>query len=228
MVPSSALSSGAIAESAPSTTRSASAGRLSLADVREHAALWLLRHLQPRMVSGSVASFAMILVVALSAMVYHALPKRRPGRSAPAVQVSRPPVSRPAQPVPTQTAPPLVVPARAAAQDVRDGVKATATNIPASTKAPARESAKRDLGLPAPRSASNEDDEETKQKAHHGGIGYTQAELRNLVFKADHLAGNGEYDEAISLYEIVLRNDPKDAEAHRGLARARENKSERR
>lgn len=54
---------------------------------------------------------------------------------------------------------------------------------------------------------------------------WTQADIPNLLVKADGYAGRGEYRRAIFLYEQILRIDPQNAAARVGLARARESRN---
>ncbi len=60
-----------------------------------------------------------------------------------------------------------------------------------------------------------------------GGM-FNQAEIPNLLVKADGYAGRGDYQKAIFLYEQILRIDPQNASARQGLARAREARNLRR
>ncbi|MEO5935598.1 MAG: protein kinase [Terriglobales bacterium] len=57
---------------------------------------------------------------------------------------------------------------------------------------------------------------------------FTQAEIPNLLLKADGYAGRGEYQRAIYLYEQILRIDPQNAAARQGLQRARDARNLRR
>lgn len=57
---------------------------------------------------------------------------------------------------------------------------------------------------------------------------WTQADVPNLLLKADGYAGRGEYQKAIFLYEQILRIDPQNASARQGAQRARDARNLRR
>jgi Flp pilus assembly protein TadD len=59
------------------------------------------------------------------------------------------------------------------------------------------------------------------------GITYTPAEITSLIARAQKDSGNGNYDRAILEFRTVLNQDPSNAEAKQGLARALYNQSHR-
>ncbi len=62
------------------------------------------------------------------------------------------------------------------------------------------------------------------EPGEHVGRGLSEEEIRLLLIKADKASGNGEYDKAITYYNYILRRDPRNAAAQRGLARAKQNR----
>jgi class 3 adenylate cyclase/predicted Ser/Thr protein kinase len=54
---------------------------------------------------------------------------------------------------------------------------------------------------------------------------FSQADIPALLARADGYAGKGQYDRAISLYQVVLKIDPRNQSAREGLQRAREARS---
>lgn len=59
-------------------------------------------------------------------------------------------------------------------------------------------------------------------KAGKGDSLFTSGDVPALLARADRLAGTGDYPKAISLYQAVLRVDPKNQGARDGIRRARE------
>jgi hypothetical protein len=59
------------------------------------------------------------------------------------------------------------------------------------------------------------------------GITYTPAEITSLLARAEKDAGNGNYDRAILEYKTVLGQEPANAQAKQGLAKALYNQSHR-
>ncbi len=57
---------------------------------------------------------------------------------------------------------------------------------------------------------------------------WSQADVPNLLLKADGYAGRGEYQKAIFLYEQILRIDPQNPGARQGMQRARDARNLRR
>ena len=51
---------------------------------------------------------------------------------------------------------------------------------------------------------------------------FTGADIPALLARADGYSGKGQYDRAISLYQEVLKIDPRNQSAREGLQRARE------
>jgi hypothetical protein len=60
----------------------------------------------------------------------------------------------------------------------------------------------------------------------HVDVFYSQQDIKTLLVKADQLSGNGKYDDAIAYYKRVLRQDPQNAEANRGIRRAMQNRAQ--
>ena len=56
-------------------------------------------------------------------------------------------------------------------------------------------------------------------------MNFSSSEIEDLIVRADKDSGNGAYDRAILEYRTVLSNDPSNALAKKGLAKALYNKS---
>ena len=236
LVPGSGLDQAELPSLPPPPVSSSGIRSIRWDDTGDRTALWLIKHLDPRVIVGSVAAMSLVFVAVLTATLHSGMQRHR-GLS------HTPPLVRPAQapgpstPAVVRSPPPPLLPNGGMHPETGPGVTAArplhgATN-PGSIPSPAtvvtrtpsvRTTAKAQAVSTAP--SRVEGAEDANLKARHSGVGYTPAELKKLVSKADQLAGNGNYDQAISFYEIVLRNDPKNADARRGLARARENKSQ--
>ena len=53
---------------------------------------------------------------------------------------------------------------------------------------------------------------------------YTRPEIEQMIARADKLSGDGSYDKAITLYNLVLRQDGRNPDALSGRDRAIRNK----
>lgn len=140
-----------------------------------------------------------------------------PAASAPAPSLASAPAPAPATnsstAAPGTTAPPVEGPAVAAqppAGEVSKKKESTAkSTIPAELKGKAKP-------------AKLEEEEGDLGKAAKGDSLFNAGDIPALLARADRLAGTGDYPKAISLYQAVLRVDPRNQGAREGIRRARE------
>jgi hypothetical protein len=126
-------------------------------------------------------------------------------------------------------APPPAGPAKAQSPAKQAGVAATQQKAPdgnaaGSATGPAAGSA--GSAVPAP-AAEEPAAEPAEPQGNVHGITYTAAEITSLIARAQKDSGNGNYDRAILEFRTVLNQDPSNAEAKQGLARALYNQSHR-
>ena len=111
------------------------------------------------------------------------------------------------------------------------GASAVGVNgsVPRPVAAPLPSAVKADGSAPVITPPTNRQAQEATQPAgkadlERGRGSYSAEDIRILLEKADRLSGNGEYGRAIGYYNSVLRQDPRNVEAKRGLHRAEENR----
>jgi hypothetical protein len=134
---------------------------------------------------------------------------------------TKPPVSAPAETGGSTPAPVAATPAPASKADAP---------VPAMSakekKAAAKAAAAPKLDLPEePKPQVKTAEPKPEVVVSRGGSGFSADQIRSILDKADTLAGNGKYDEAIRNYNVVLQNDPGNSRAREGKARAIANKS---
>ena len=140
------------------------------------------------------------------------------------------PAAAPAQPLSGSPAAPAANPAPVADAGKSDSAAAgTQTPTPqvASAKAKGSDAAARGKGAPhAAAAAAAPQEAAGPVEETHGarGLTFTPAEISSLIAHADRDSGDGRFDKAIQEYRIVLRQDPANEAAKRGLQRALYNK----
>jgi hypothetical protein len=113
----------------------------------------------------------------------------------------------PTPPVIADDPAPLVKPGKLDAQEARDAAKAKRKAI----KDQAADAG--DTGAGAKKDSSD-----------RSGIYFSADEINSLIERADRDSGNGDFDAAISTYNIILKHDRSNARAKAGLARATKNR----
>jgi hypothetical protein len=147
-----------------------------------------------------------------------------------------PPAPAASEPVAARPAAPLVTTPAAESSSSSQGSKAAEPAPSASAKAPQEDTKAATAGKDAPSrgGAAPELTARVKPAGVGGGSAtplvasnqggrslFSQADIPALLARADGYAGNGQYDRAISLYQVVLKIDPRNQSAREGLQRAR-------
>jgi hypothetical protein len=160
-------------------------------------------------------------VAAVIVLIVVALVMRSSGKAKPETPIAATPASTaagPSEPAAEKSGPPARLPETS-------GTPAAVTHTPATPAKP------KSAATPAAPTPTTEGDKAAKEKetppAPSGGptLTFSNSEIAQMIAKADKLSGDGSYDRAILLYNTVLRQDRKNAQALAGLQRATRNQN---
>jgi hypothetical protein len=177
----------------------------------------------PRWAIFGVAGVVVVAVIAAVVVFSHGSSHSAPATTVPEQIVAPANVEGPAG-APAMSAPAPGGPAKAQGPLKPATVAATQQKTPDAAADGAAGSAANAAPAPAPEEPAAGPGE-PRSNVH--GITYTPAEITSLIARAQKDSGNGNYDRAILEFRTVLNQDPSNAEARQGLARALYNQSHR-